>query len=893
MKDITPRRHQPLDDAVEVEYGSSWQAERSPLRDYWNLVLKRRYLVIIGFMLLFGFGSYIIFSATTLYTAQATLRIDLQSPAVIGIQDIQALQMSQGDYFQTQFTLLRSRPLAAKVISEQNLASNKIFTSTTIRQPNPSEWVSTQLFSTMESAARAGYALLKQGFSNFRKEQPLPPPNQPSGQTVYDPNKVNPAHIGRYLRFLKIEPVINTRLVNVSFTTPDANLSQQLANAHVTAFIRMNVDTRYKLTNDAREYLEKGLSELKSKMEEAEAKLAAFRRANGVVQVEKDDGAIISQMIDLNQKQADTRLKRIELETLVRMKDIKEIRNLAQIVENKTVQQYVSQIDALEAEKLRFSGILKGNHPRIVELETRINGVLQQMSDRISSDYAAVRIREEMLEAESKRQRQEVIAAKGLGARYAMLQSDLESNRSLYKSVLTRLTETTVASEIPVSNMYVTELADEPGRPITYGEQLRLLMITAGGALFVAVGLALGLGYFDSTVETPDAVSTALYLPTLGLVPDFGSVRHRWHSLLRLPKSKNGSVRTDLLISHHPLSAIAESYRSFRTTLLLSQEGPPPQLIVFTSPCPGDGKTMTTLNLGIALAEYGKSVLIIDADLRRGRCHAVLRRANDRGLSNILRGELSVDQALQDTGVKGLALLTRGGTTHKAPDLLGSRQMEHMIDLMRKRYEFILIDTSPIMGVSDAEVLSTMCDGFVFVMNARKTRRLFAIQALKRLEAVRANILGVLLNGIDFAHPEYRSYRKYYASYQNGGMVHGSIAVGDAPVEELGSTNSCVDQLIGPSSARTVVEPPPEELSGTVPKELFERVIQKYTHAVGPMGPLLVKEQVASMGERLETFPLNRLKELLNNLCGDILDGTLRDSFEQSMRHEVLGLGRA
>jgi len=912
MKEISPWRIERTSEPVEKEYVSSAQREEAHLRDYWKMLVKRRRLVLGVFVVVFGFGAYIISSATPMYTASATIRIEPQNPAVIRIEEIQVLQVSTGDYYQTQFSLLKSRPLAAKVIAELDLASNRAFTSVPVYSPNPISWLESYFSAALRNFVNYLSSLSKPSSSDSLKQSssPIQKDDSVSRKDEAKSNvnlaytgdertklKVNPGYIGRYLRFLKVEPVRNTRLVQVVFTTPDPELSQQLANAHADAFIRMNLETRFEVTKEARKFLEKKLSELRSKVVDSEAELSAFRKANGVVSMDKSENLVVDRMIDLNKNLTAARIKRIELESLRQMVENKNALNLSEIINNAAIQGYRGAIESLEAEQVKLSTVFTPDHPRMVELRKRVSETRQRMNlavaeivRRIDSDYVAARNKEQTLDAEARRQREAAIDLKGLGVNYTVLQGEADSNRKLYDSVLTRLSETSISSDLPVSNMQITEMADTPGGLSSVGEQLKFLVAITGGALFLALGLAFSLAYFDSTLGTPEEVWHYLYRPTLGVVPDLKSLRHRSYSLFQpkesvrrllsyFPAGAKDSESKNLTVSHDPLSMVSEVYRAIRTTLLFSQPEKPPQTILFTSPCPGEGKTITTLNLAITLAQGGKSVLVIDADMRKGRCHHLLRRQNHKGLSNVLTGNLTLEEGVQEAGVPGLSLLSRGLTSPNPTDLLGSAKMMKVLDALRKRFEFILIDTSPVIGVSDAEVVSQFCDGVVLVIHGQSTSRFSARQALERLEAVRARVIGVVLNGVDLRSPDYASYRYYYASY---------YASSNGAEDDGGSEQS----IVNPPDLKKKNEMawPTQEPTGSAPKHFFDRITLKLIEAAGPMAPIIIQDQVALLGESLESFPQSRLKELCDEVSREILDEELRNSFQKTMTDYIRAL---
>jgi capsular exopolysaccharide synthesis family protein len=261
------------------------------------------------------------------------------------------------------------------------------------------------------------------------------------------------------------------------------------------------------------------------------------------------------------------------------------------------------------------------------------------------------------------------------------------------------------------------------------------------------------------------------------VVPHLRSLRQRYHPVLSDNASTNRleqaalsdeRVGKEIVVAQDQFPMVAESYRTIRTALLLTQAERPPKVILLSSPCPNEGKTVSTLNLGIALAQSGKRVLAIDADLRRGRCHQLLYAGNHYGLTNVLTRQIDIKTCIQETAIKDFYLLPRGALAPNPADLLMSQRMRDILNELRSSFDFIVIDSPPIIAVSDAAVLSALSDGVVLVFNGQKTTTHSAKRALDVLDNVGARPLGVILNGIDIHHhPDYVDYRSYY-SYSSG-----------------------------------------------------------------------------------------------------------------------------
>jgi capsular exopolysaccharide synthesis family protein len=658
----------------------------------------------------------------------------------------------------------------------------------------------------------------------------------------------------------------------------------------------MSLETRFEITKEAREFLDGKNAELKEKLQRSEDALNRFRQAHGVVSMEKGENIVVDRLVDLNRQLTSVRAQRIDAESLYRVVENKPAQYLSQVLTQGLVPALRSSLLTLEAEKVKLSTVFKPDHPRMVELNQQMSEISRNLDREINNvvrgireAYVAARTREQALQAEADRQQQAALNLKQVGVQYAVLQEEVNVNRALYESVLKRLNETHIANDLAFSNMQISQHAERPVGPS--GPNLPLFFtVYAFLGIFLGVGLVFFMEYLDSSVNTPQHVWRAVGLSTFGVVPDMSLLKGRLGNygpggfrrlLPALSAAENGNSTgpaRDLILSHHPLSLITESYRTIRTALLFSRAEKPPQVILFTSPSPGEGKTATTLNLGIALAQDGYKILIIDADLRKGCCHTRMGVRNHRGLSNVLTGNLALEDGIQRTSVGGLSMLTRGICPPNPGELLGSNKMRQVLKTLREEFNFILIDSPPAIAVSDAAVLSMMSDGVIMVFNGRKTTMASARQAIERLDAIRAPILGAVLNRIDLGNPDYAYYRYYY------GSDYGAAA------EALDNDPQTVlKPLVRNDSGENGVWP--DNIGpGAVPQVFFNEMIAKLSEAVGPMAALIVQDQIASLGESRENFPKRRLRELFDGICEEILDEKLKSDFQRKFHEDMRSL---
>jgi polysaccharide biosynthesis transport protein len=279
------------------------------------------------------------------------------------------------------------------------------------------------------------------------------------------------------------------------------------------------------------------------------------------------------------------------------------------------------------------------------------------------------------------------------------------------------------------------------------------------------------LEHLDNTLRTPDEVERYLGLPILSVVPDFFSLP-KAQAQGKLPlASQAGRITPSMCVpakSQTPsklrFALITETYRKLRTSIFLSRPGMPPKTILFTSGISSEGKTITVANTAIVLAQLGHQILVVDADLRRPACHKALRVENGPGLTDVLAGLIDLEPAIKTTAVPNLSLLNCGSIPPNPTELIGSKKMDETLRTLKTRYDFVLVDSPPVIPVSDAVDLSTMVDGVVLVVRGQQTPKHLAKMAVAQLNNSHTTILGVVLNRIDIRSADYAEYYRYYVS---------------------------------------------------------------------------------------------------------------------------------
>jgi polysaccharide biosynthesis transport protein len=461
---------------------------------------------------------------------------------------------------------------------------------------------------------------------------------------------------------------------------------------------------------------------------------------------------------------------------------------------------------------------------RIAELDKRLASQVKRAVDGVESQYLAAKAKEEALAAEVEKQKKETLDLNDLNAEYQVLARDAEANRELYKNLLARAKETNITQSMKATNVRVVADADVPRNPSLLESRRRLLMALVIG-LCLGCGIAFGLEYIDNSIKTPEDAESLLQLPALAVIPSFSHEEsreeHPHHRRERpslrkvvaelpvevggakLPVGpiRDGSVPGDpaeLVVAHQSDSIITEAYRTLRTAVLLSSADKPPQIIQLVSSLSREGKTVTAVNTALTLAQSGAKVLLIDADLRRPRCNGIFQTPRSPGLVDVLVGLSPLDKCIRSVKLDGLENLFHGvpmneheghnghdgqnGSANglafgavsllpagtKAPnpaEILGSQRMRELLRGLRERYDFIIIDSPPVLPVADSVMLATMVDGVLMVIKGQSTTVPVVKQAIAKLERVGARLLGSILNDVDVKSGDYYYYKGYYASY--------------------------------------------------------------------------------------------------------------------------------
>lgn len=711
------------------------------LLDYWDVILKRRWVVLACLLVVFTTVAIGTLKEKPVYEGKVEIEIDPEPPSVVNFKEVVTVSPTDVDaYEQTQYKILQSRTLAERVVQDLQL----------YRYPEFYQ-------------ARSLFGLTR---SNPPK---LPPgPDAPPDTSAdYYRNAVS-----NFMASVDVSPVRSTNLVNVTAESRDPQLAARVTNKLADDYIDQNLQGKYDETIRASVWLEGQLAKLKIKMEDSDDKLADYARRNSIVFLNDKQTLASSQLTQLQTDYITAQSERYEAQALYRLVQSGKTDDVPGIIDNPVIQNFEEKKAELERNYSELSLTYKPDYPKLVQVQKQLD-TIQKSIDRqkasvtknIVDKYNAAVNREDYLAQAVDKAKKELNDLADKTITYNIYKRDADSTHELYDGMLQRMKEANVSAGLKASNIRIVDAAVVPGGPV----KPRVLLNLAVG---VFLGLALGIGlaffqeYLDKTLKSSDDVEQLLRLPSLGVLPKFslnGAGKVEEEQLLLTGSNGNGATAPG--IQHAPESV--EAFRSLRTSILLSAS-PVPKLLLVTSALPSEGKTTTTVNLGATLASLGNRVVIVDCDMRRPACHRSTGVENNPGFVQCLTGHVDLEGAvLPVPGVDGLSVIPCGPIPPNPAEVLSSPLAAELLRKLRTQFEYVLVDSPPLLSVSDSRILATMTDAVVLVTRAHSTPYDLVRRARSLLYGTGARILGVALNDVDL-HQGGMGYEQYRYGYGYG-----------------------------------------------------------------------------------------------------------------------------
>jgi len=724
-------------------------AHDAGVAEYLRILVKRKWVIIVCLVSIFSVVAIASLKTTRVYQASGTIAIN-KPDTTLNFQNSTTLSLDYYDpsELDTEVKILQSDLLAMQVIRELNLDRNP------------------------EIAGQA------------------PPPPSSSLDLAADPLQSDPARaaamVGGFKGNLRVTLSPNTRIIEVQYRSPDPQMAASIVNTLMQTYIENNFKARFESTMQASDWLSKQLVDLQMKVETSQEKLVRYQKEHEIVGADEKQNITMEKLDELNKELTRAESERMDKEALWRLMesgDQDAIASSASSIEEsdgggQSGSALLTNLRAKEADlKIQAAELrtqfgpsfpkLKELNNQLTEIDSQLQAELKKVVAKVKGQYTTALHREEMLHDALEKQKQEANKLNESAIEYTLLKRDVDTNRQLYEGLLQKLKEAGVAAGLKSNNFRIVDIARPPTYPIEPNIPRNLLFALALG-LATGVGLAFLIEGLDNTVRTTEQAQLISGVASLGMIP-LGSKSAREGPNPKRLVIATSKEAVELVTQVRPQSQMAESYRALRTSLLLSNLGAPPKVVMVTSALPQEGKTTTSINTAVVLAQKGVRVLLIDADLRRPSIHKTLGMGPHSGLSNVLTGSTTLEHAITRTVILPNLFVLPAGTPPPNPaELLASSNMRDVLNQLREQYDHIVIDTPPSLSVTDAVVLSPRADAVVLVIRSGQTTK----QALRRsrdtLLQVNAKLVGVLLNAVDLTSPDYYYYYEYrgkYASY--------------------------------------------------------------------------------------------------------------------------------
>src|SRR3984957_990921 len=706
------------------------------LWDYWPIVLRHKWTILSAMLVAVVLGAVVSFSATPIYEAVGRVVINREGADTAGLKSSDAGGSdSYDDYMvamDTQTHVLQSDAIAKLVIRKLNMHSDPAF------------------------AGKGAVAAISSSTAS------------PAQSRYIEPHR-EAGLVAKFHGSLQINSIPRTRLLEIRFSSSDPALAAKAVNTLIDTYIEQNYKTHLDATTRTSDWLTQQLSELQMRVEESQEKLVRYQKEHGILGIDEKENIITSKLDELNKELTAAEGDRMQKESVYRLASSGDPDLLSNVDPTSPLVKLRGQEEDLHRQLAQASVHFQPTYPKVEELNKQMAAVqadiqieTTRLTAKYEKDYLAALGREKLLRASLENQKTEENRLNESAIEYSLLKRDVESNRQLYEGLLQKLKEAGVMTGLRSSNVRIVDPASAPTGPsspnIPRNLFMSLMLGLAGG-----LSLAFVLESRDNTVHSLEQVRMITALPSLAVIPLSSRPNRSLPAAKRLPRSAAAMAS-----ALRPKSENAEAYRALRTSILLCKNGRSAKILMVTSALPQEGKTTTSVNLAIVLAQHGSRVLLIEGDMRRSGISQILHLKSDVGLSTILAANTIAEGAILSVAdVPNLSVLPAGPVALHPSEMLASSRMRELVRGLEPQYDHIIIDTPPVLSVTDAALLSALADSTLLVIRAGVTSRAALRRVHDVLSHVDARIMGVILNAADFTEPDMYHYGSRYGSYYN------------------------------------------------------------------------------------------------------------------------------
>lgn len=721
---------------------------QTTLLSYWHLLVRRRWVMISAVTLLLTGVAIKTMRTTPTYRGVATLQIERIDPNIMKFQEVLSYDssfLSYQDFYQTQYRLLQTRAVAQHAVHRLDLISEPEF---------------------LRSEPPGLMSRLWTGLTRSFSRRPAP------STAASEPDRL---YIDAVLADLHIEPIKNTHLVSVAFVSPSPVLAAKVANGVAEAYISFGLEEKVGTSENAGDFLGRQVETLGKEVEALERQAQVYGESKEIIPTSGQGNTTVSALEDLQRAytaaQADRAEKDATYTTIRKAPDTA----VSQVTASPLIQDLTSQVAALERDNAELSKKFKPEWPALAQVSSKLEKARSRLAEETASLATSARQaaetawrasvqHERNLAVLYANQKRVALKLSTDSIEYTNLRSEISKKRETLDQLMKRQSEIALTShmrETRQSNIRIIDPARVPERVYRPNKKLNFLLGLFAG-LGLGIGLALLIEHLDNSIKSADEIRALTGLTVIGMIPELRPSGP--HPLRKDESPMTPGAQPDLITHHAPRSPLAEAYKELRTATLLASPDEPPRTILVTSCLPQEGKSQTSLNLAIALAQTGRRVLLVDTDLRRPRLHQALGLDNDTGVSTYLSGNAPVEPLIRETCIQNLCALTSGPIPPNPSELLGSRRF---LSLARefadaKRFDHLVFDSPPLLSVADPIIVATVLDGTILVVQSGVTPREALLRGAAKLSQAKVKVLGAVLNSMSDSHGGY-----YYYNYHS------------------------------------------------------------------------------------------------------------------------------
>lgn len=768
------------------QYPPQPTGEGFDLREIWRKVRKRKLLILTIVVVVTTIVTIESFRNKSYYQAVAKIAFD-QNKSEMKLGDL-VLTSNDNERINTDLLMIKTYPLLEDVVVMLRLDQNPKFLSAGRRSVSES----------IQSIITSFGSKVERSRSSLPTIDPIMVESMDSGQRTPQETARLAPFVQMLMAALNVQKVANTRAIDVNFSHTDPEIASSVANGVARVFIEYSYRNKTDSFNTSANWLDRTTRSLQAQVQQAEQSLSNYSVSHNLFGNSEKNSLAGDKLAN-----AYSQAQRAETDRILKQSIYEEVRKgrLAQLPEAFTDErsgQMRTDLNSLQLKLAEINARYGPENPRVLETRRQIEELQimiaesgKTLAERLRADYERA-VREESLIKESlAKAKNDAIQQNQDIIQFNILKQNVDTAKSLYDDFLQKTNQVNIQRSEQIKDLRIIDPARTPTEPIG-PHRLRSIFLGFMVSLGIGIGLAMLIEYLDNSVKNIDDVLRATQLPTLAVIPSMNtqSLRSsqpgRRQLNVRIDSDKkyrvgNGTVITNIggivprglqpkgnqLATLDALSSVVEAYRMLRTSLLLSTAGKPPRTILLTSSQPGEGKTTTAINTAISMAQLGSSVLLIDADMRRPTIHKTFKLNHVRGLSTYLAGNGDIDNLITRLPMPNLSVLTAGPIPPNPAELISSERMREMLRILSARYDHIIIDSPPLITVTDPVILSTMVDGSMLVVQSGRSTKELIRRARQELAGVNARVFGVILNNVDIMRDGYDEYyyHRYYSNY--------------------------------------------------------------------------------------------------------------------------------